>query len=245
MKKYIFLADAHLKSPQDVEYQSLITFIDEIIIKDSHIDCLFILGDLFDFFISFPQVIFYEHKLLLTRLEELSTRGIKVFYFEGNHDFFLKKLVTMGSTIEIIEKSFDLNLNGKFFVSHGDLINPKDYTHRLLSYMVRNPITYSLAYILPPYLVYHFAHWFSRFSRENISNKKKMTFHVFDGFFEKAVQDGYIGAILGHFHQSRIINKEINGKTFSLHLIGSWKIDRSYAVFDSKKGYLEHLNFKT
>ncbi|MCX7770207.1 MAG: UDP-2,3-diacylglucosamine diphosphatase [Proteobacteria bacterium] len=240
MDKIIFLADAHLKKVTDDEYRDLLKFF-EIIEKDSNeIKAVFILGDLFDFFIAFPQVVFYEHLPLLSVMQRVVEKGIKIFYFEGNHDFFLKKLNLLGYPIEIIEGDMTIDLNGKFFLSHGDLLNSKDYSHKILSLLVRNPVTYLLAYVLPPYLVYHFAHWFSKFSRENISGKQKLDDKIFFDVAPLLAKRGYLGAILGHFH---IAKKLEIGPKFNFYLLGSWKIDRSYLVYDGKNKILEYKKF--
>lgn len=240
MKKIIFLADAHLKNSTDKEYKDLLKFF-QIIEDNAHtVRAIFILGDLFDFFIAFPQVVFFEHMQILSAMERIAKKGIKIFYFEGNHDFFLKKLSFLGFPIEIVQKEMIIDLGEKYFVSHGDLLNPRDYMHKILSFLVRNPITYLLAYLLPPYIVYHFAHWFSRFSRENISSRKNFNEKIFDVIAPFLLKKGFKGAILGHFHVNR--NIKVNN-VFSFYLIGSWKTDRSYLLYDYETNVLEYKNF--
>lgn len=241
MKKILFLADAHLKSNLQEEYKDLVSFFQLVENKTNEVMAIFILGDLFDFFIAFPEVVFYEHMEILSIMKRIADKGVKIFYFEGNHDFFLKKLNFLGYPIEIIQKDMSINLKGKYLISHGDLLNPKDYMHRILSVLVRNPITYLLAYILPPYIVYHFAHWFSKFSREKISGKQKLDEKIFDTIADSLLKRGFNGAILGHFHINKSIT--IDGSKFSINLLGSWKEDRCYLVYDCDKKNLEYKKF--
>lgn len=243
VSRIIFIADAHLKNVEDKEYVDLLVFLDRIYEKKDEIKALYILGDLFDFFIAFPQVVFYQHMLLLSYLQKLTEAGIKVFYFEGNHDFFLKKLNVLGYQVEIIESHLSLHMDGKYYISHGDLLDPSDYQHKALSSIVRNPITYVLAYVLPPYLVYHFAHWFSNFSRKNISGKKEFSEKIFNMIVPSLVNKGYKGAILGHFHENCKLDIKCNGKNFQTYLVGSWKKDRSYLTYDYEKKIFETKNF--
>jgi UDP-2,3-diacylglucosamine hydrolase len=233
MKKAIFIADSHLKSPSSPEYVDFINFIDNTVLPDDELEALFILGDLFDFFMAFPRVIFYEHMEVLSRLNKLAVRGVKVFYFEGNHDFFLKKINKEGFPANIVERHMYVQLDGKYYVSHGDMANKKDYSHRIMSAVVKNPVTYFLAYTLPPYLLYELAHLFSRFSRKNISSKRTFSENILTDFINGQINLGCDGAILGHFHKNMTIEKKSNDKIFTLHLLGSWKYDRSYLVFEN------------
>jgi UDP-2,3-diacylglucosamine hydrolase len=244
MSKSVFIADAHLKNIDDGEYIDLLEFLNVICDESNNIKALYILGDLFDFFIAFPQVVFYQHMPLLCLLEKIAQKGIKVFYFEGNHDFFLKKINFSGFPIEIVEKALSIRLNGfKCYICHGDLANPKDYQHHLLSSIVRNPLTYMLAYILPPHFVYHFAHWFSSFSRKNISGKKAFDSEIFKDIAPLLMKKGYKSAILGHFHVTKKIEVPLKDELFQFWLVGSWKEDRSYLLFDEERKVLEAKNF--
>ncbi|GAB4434218.1 MAG: UDP-2,3-diacylglucosamine diphosphatase [bacterium] len=231
MKKAIFIADAHLKSPEEEGYQDIVSFFDSLK-EDKELDALFVLGDLFDFFVGFPKIVFYEHLEVLQRLKELAESGISVFYFEGNHDFFLKKLNRLGFPVHIIEGSMDLYLDGrKFFLSHGDRIDKTDYAHHILSFLVKNPITNLFSYILPPYLVYDFAHLFSRFSREKISSKRVFKTSLLSEFAKEYAKIGYGGAVLGHFHKSMVIEKVEN--SIPVYLVGSWKEGREYLLWEN------------
>lgn len=49
----IFLADAHLKAPTDRNYRLLLRFLDSL---KGNTEILFIMGDLFDFWLGFPSI---------------------------------------------------------------------------------------------------------------------------------------------------------------------------------------------
>lgn len=236
MRKAIFIADSHLKSPNSEEYRDLVAFLKNLL-NDSELSALFILGDFFDFFVGFPHIIFYEHLEIIALLKNLENKGIPIFYIEGNHDFFLKKLNKYGSKINFIENKIALYQNGKFFISHGDLLYKRNYSHRIMTFFIKNKITNFLTYLLPPYLVYHFAHFVSKLSREKIREEFKE--EQLKDFISSAIKEGYDGAILGHFHKKTVISLNICNKKFTLYLLGSWKYDRSYLVLKNKEFYFE------
>lgn len=191
----------------------------------------------FDFFVGFPHIVFYEHLEIFGIIKELENKGVSIFYIEGNHDFFLKKLNKYGSKINFIPDKLSVNLNGKYFLSHGDLLYKRNYTHRVMTFFIKNRITNLLSYILPPYLVYHFAHFVSRFSRERIREEFKE--EQLTDFINDVLKNGYSGAILGHFHKKTVISRDINNKKFTLYLLGSWQIDRSYLVYENGELYFK------
>lgn len=231
MKKAIFLADAHLKSPLETSYKDLLCFLNQLK-DDKRLDSIFLLGDLFDFFVGFPKIIFYEHLEVINSLKSLSEQGISIFYFEGNHDFFLKKLNKLGFPVNIIEKDLDVFLDNKrFILSHGDMVDKSDYAHRFLSLIVKNPFINLFSYILPPHIVYDFAHLFSQFSRENISSKRVFYPSVLTPFARDCAKRGYDGAILGHFHKSLVLEQNEN-LPIPIYLVGSWKQSREYLIFE-------------
>ncbi len=230
MRKAIFIADAHLKSPEGDEYRDIVKFLNNLK-NDNELDAVFILGDFFDFFVGFPHTIFYEHLEIMGLLKDLENQNKSIFYLEGNHDFFLKKLNRYGSKINFIPGHLDLMLDGKFFLSHGDLLYEKDYAHRIMTFLIKNPFTNIFSYLLPPHLVYHFAHFVSRFSREQL--REDFNHQMLDGFIKKAMEAGYSGAILGHFHKDDVIKRNIEEKKFTLYLLGSWQLSRSYLLLEN------------
>lgn len=87
----IFIADAHLASPDDNNYRLLLRFLHEL---EGELDTLYIVGDLFDFWLGFPSQPFAEYAAVIDALERLVLRGCRLVYFEGNHDFHLGTVIS-------------------------------------------------------------------------------------------------------------------------------------------------------
>jgi UDP-2,3-diacylglucosamine hydrolase len=85
----IFLADAHLASPSDLNYRLLLRFLQNL---EGNTEALFIMGDLFDFWLGFPSQPFQQFNAVLEALLALKRSGCRLVYFEGNHDFHLGEL---------------------------------------------------------------------------------------------------------------------------------------------------------
>lgn len=87
----IFIADAHLRQPGDENYRLLMEFLAGL---RGNVDTLYILGDLFEFWIGYDPVPFTHYLPLLDRLRELVDSGVRIEYFEGNHDFHMGPFFT-------------------------------------------------------------------------------------------------------------------------------------------------------
>lgn len=94
----IFIADAHLRHEGDENYRLLVEFLTEL---RGTVDTLFILGDLFEFWIGYETVPFTHYLPILKKLQELAENGTEIVYLEGNHDFhmgpFFTKTLAPGS----------------------------------------------------------------------------------------------------------------------------------------------------
>jgi UDP-2,3-diacylglucosamine hydrolase len=106
----IFIADAHLVSPVDANYRLLLRFLHEL---EGELDSLYIMGDLFDFWVGFPSHPFKQYDAVLDALERLVVRGCRLVYFEGNHDFHLGAIFSQRLKAEIHTGPAIESLQGK------------------------------------------------------------------------------------------------------------------------------------
>ena len=85
-----FVSDAHLGTErpdrQELRQQHLVRLLHEVVTGGGN---LFIVGDLFDFWIEYDRFIRADYFATLSRLAELVRGGTKVHYVSGNHDFAL------------------------------------------------------------------------------------------------------------------------------------------------------------
>ena len=131
----VFIADAHLVSPEDANYRLLLRFLHEL---EGELDTLYIMGDLFDFWLGFPSHPFTQYDEVLDALERLVQRGCRLVYFEGNHDFHLGTIFSQRLKAEIHSGPAIESVQGKrLYLCHGDQINREDRFYRLLRFLLR------------------------------------------------------------------------------------------------------------
>lgn len=218
----IFIADAHLRQPQDRNYQRLLDFLDQ----QQDLDGLFLLGDIFEFWLGYKHVAFTAYIPLLEKLRRLATSGTKIYFVEGNHDFHMGPYFTeqLGATIIPDQQLVDWD-DKKLLLCHGDLLNPNPSYQRLRSFW-RSGLVRLLAKIIHPDPVWAFGIWLSNISKKK--NPKTRTWdpsHLLLPFAEQQFAAGADAILCGHFHQPTA--KNLDNK--QIIAVGDWITQFSYA----------------
>lgn len=94
---------------------------------------LFLLGDVFEFWMEHRHVVPKRHFRVLAALHELARAGTEIHYFRGNHDFNLGTYFDDHVGITTHEGPATITLQGRrILLLHGDGMNPKDRAYRLV-----------------------------------------------------------------------------------------------------------------
>jgi len=221
----IFLADAHLHHPDDANYRLLLEFIRSL---QGTTATLCILGDLFDFRVGLPALVFPEQEPILKALEELHASGTRLIYLEGNHDFHLGADLGSRLEVEIHPGPVQLELQGKqVFLCHGDLINRADWRYRLLHRTLRNPLTLRIGRLLPAAVVQGLRSRLQHASKQRYSrDRRRWDYSAMIRSYAASIRaQGAQALVLGHFHQPFIDQQD----GFTLVSLGDWISHYSYA----------------
>src|SRR5512135_2607795 len=121
---------------------------------------LVILGDLFEFFFGFKKnsstekpSFFSDYLPVLNQLQRLHHEGIRIKYFEGNHDFSLHSFFReqLEMEVEVYPDGGEERLGeNRAFIAHGDLSNPRQWAYRAFRRILKNPLTYRLIEFVGP-----------------------------------------------------------------------------------------------
>lgn len=233
----IFIADAHLNLPEDNNYRQMLRFLGEL---EGGVDTLYILGDLFDFWLGFPSNPFIQYNAIVNALERLVVQGCKLVYFEGNHDFHLGHIFLERLKAEIYTEPATLTIQGKrLYISHGDQINREDYSYRILRFMLRTGLISACVRHFPPVCGQKIRELLQKRSKAGYQHK---TAHwdyrqILLEFAESLRKEGYDGLVTGHFHLA--ICENIPGCQFKLLSLGDWMEQFTYGEMDNGILYLK------
>lgn len=236
----LFLSDAHLGTTSEwtssQREEMLIQLLNDYKEK---IDHLLLLGDIFDYWFEYNDVVPKGFFRLFNTLYELNQAGVKIYFFTGNHDQWVKDYFSKEFGCQIYYDQQAICLNGKrCLIGHGDGIGGKQYKYLFLKHLFSfksSKIFYSL---LHTRLSFAIARWISKKSRaahsDNGSDFKGEEEH--QTLFARQVleKESIDYFIYGHRHIP--IEYPLSGQSF-LFNTGDWLTHFSYLLFNKEDEY--------
>jgi UDP-2,3-diacylglucosamine hydrolase len=201
-KSIFFLSDAHLGAEEpDKERQKeekLLALLDKI--RDEG-ELLYIVGDMFEFWFEYKELIPKDHFMVLTKLKQLVDSGVRVNYLVGNHDFWLGDFLPKHIGIPIFKQPLEVAHQGKrIFIAHGDGFAKKDRGYRILKKILRNRLNIFLYRQVPPGISYPLAKSVARSSRSYVQKRDTGYLQDYEDFAAEKIKQGFDAVILAHTH---------------------------------------------
>jgi UDP-2,3-diacylglucosamine hydrolase len=221
-----FISDAHLgehdRTMERRKEERLASFFDHI---GSRAVCLYVVGDLFDFWFEYRQVVPSGHHRILHRLADLARSGTKVVYLAGNHDFWLDDFFPREIGVETSREPLSVRHQGvNLYIDHGDGLAQKDRGYRLLKRILRHPLNIRLYRLIHPDVGIPLARLASASSRAYTDQKALELVDEYEQAAREILSRGFDAVILGHSHYPslRIFDEKIYLN------IGDWITHFSY-----------------
>lgn len=236
-KNIYFASDFHLGTPSYAKSRAreaqIVDWLNAITPTCAE---LFLMGDVFDFWFEYAQVIPKGFIRLQGKLAAMADAGIKIYFFKGNHDMWVFDYFTQEMGLSIISDEKIIERNGKkFYLHHGDGLGPGDYQYKFLRKIFRSKFCQWLFARIHPNLGMGIANSWSRRSRAAQTEKE-----VFLGadqewlaIYAKAQlqKQHFDYFIFGHRHLP--LDIQLNPQSRYINL-GEWLNYQSYAVFDGE-----------
>lgn len=212
----IFIADSHYNTTQN----TLFKLLNQINTNKNKPPQIFLMGDIFDFLC---QEVKYFINLNLSIIELINNlaKEIEIIYFEGNHDFNLKRIFPNIYVIPREKQPIKFTKNKQTIaLSHGDIFTPTAYN--IFSKIFRN--TFFLRFLN----LLDINNFISKYSEATLKKKKICTKQKdFEVFLEKRIKNYNVDLVIeGHFHQGYLSSKYIN--------IPSLCCDDSYIIYEKE-----------
>ena len=230
-RRVYFASDVHLglnvKDPEAREARFL-TFLRSIP-TDSTL-ALYLLGDIWDFWYEYKDVIPWRGVRVVAALQDLMDAGVEVYFFPGNHDIWcFHYFESIG--IKIIREPLKVNIEGKTFcLAHGDGLGPGMLGYKLMNKTFKCRPVQWLFSLLHPWLAYRLGLAWSRRSR--LSKGRKYVFNgPGDPLYQWAEQhsDGVDIFIFGHLHCAADMTLPSGAR---LLVMDDWMEGSPYLYFD-------------
>lgn len=237
-KRVYFASDFHLGVPNPTASRErekhIVRWLDAASKDAAHI---FLVGDIFDFWFEYKEVIPKGYTRLLGKLAELRDKGIDISVFIGNHDMWMDGYFKDELDIPVHYEPKTYNIGGKrFYIGHGDGLGPGDHGYKMLKKVFRNPVCRALFSLIHPSWGIGLANYFSRKSRaatgmelEKFLGEENEWLAIYSK--EILQQSHFDYFIFGHRHLPLDLQVGPDSRYINL---GDWLYYCSYAVFDGK-----------
>lgn len=235
-----FISDAHLgdQLPYPPRRQTdLINFLSSI---DNRMTHLYVLGDLFDFWIEYRHAIRPDFFPILHCFRSLVEKGIQVEYVCGNHDFSFGPFLTDKIGVRIHNDPITVHHQGRqIHLVHGDGVIKSDVSQRILKKFLRNRNLHHFYRLLHPTLGVGLAQSVSMASRHKSSRKKQKYNFTDYRAVAKALLDRNDMVLMGHTHHPELVqwDDKIYCNT------GDWVENFTYARL--QEGQLKLFRYRT
>ncbi|AUS05298.1 UDP-2,3-diacylglucosamine diphosphatase [Pseudotamlana carrageenivorans] len=237
-KKIYFASDNHLGAPtaeaSRPREKKFVAWLDTI---KQDAAAIFLLGDMFDFWIEFKTVVPKGFTRTLGKLAEISDSGIPIYYFVGNHDLWMNGYFEEELNIPVYHKPKEFTFNNKtFFIGHGDGLGPGDKGYKRMKKVFTNPFCQWLFRWLHPDLGVRLAQHLS-VKNKLISGDDDAKFLGEDNewlvqYCKRKLEDKHRDFfVFGHRHLPLNIDLNENSKYINL---GDWIQYYTYGVFDGE-----------
>lgn len=135
-------------------------------INDGNTDALYLLGDIWDFWYEWKYTVPKGYVRVLAALTELMDAGVKVYFFQGNHDVWTYSYFEELGMTKLVQPSF-VEIDGKTFcLGHGDALGRTDRSYLIMRRMFHSRITqWMFSNLLHPSVAMTIGHKWSRNNR--------------------------------------------------------------------------------
>lgn len=231
--KIYFASDFHLGVDAGIDSRSREKVISSWMKGIEEGSELFLLGDVFDYWFEYGEVIPMGFSRLIAALVLLRDKNVKISLFTGNHDSWMFNYFQEELGIEVYHNPKIISRQGKtVMLGHGDGLGPGDRNYKRIKKIFRNPLAQKVFSIIHPTLGIRIMKYFSKTSRETSS------FDEYTGEDEWLVQfckeklqkEDIDYFIFGHRHI--VIDYDL-GKGSRYINIGDWIKYFSYGVMEN------------
>lgn len=219
MKHSYFISDLHLSETRPELTALFVEFMQHLAPKAER---LYILGDLFDFWIGDD-----EQSPLIQQVKNLikavSDQGVQCYFQHGNRDFLIGTRFAKETGIQLLPDYQVIDLYGKkILLCHGDTLCIDDVAYQQFRKKVHQKWRQRLFLCLPLKVRVKIAEKIRAKSNQDKQGKSAEIMDVNQAFTTQKIQEYGVDLLIhGHTHREAIHQE----KTFTRIVLGDWRND--------------------
>ncbi|SHO58834.1 UDP-2,3-diacylglucosamine diphosphatase [Vibrio quintilis] len=235
----LFISDLHL-SPEHPELTT--AFKHFLHHKAPHADALYILGDLFDFWIDDKDPTDFAREIK-TALREVTLNGTPCYFIHGNRDFLVGKRFSRETGVTLLDEKAVVTLYGRrVLIMHGDTLCLDDVRYLQFREKVHQPWRQSLFRLLPFGLKQKIVSKIQSNTRQDKQNKSLDIMDVSQAEVERVMDEQQVSLLIhGHTHRPDIHSFQSSDSEKIRVVLGDWGKEISVLTYDDQGHYhLDH-----
>ena len=249
MARSYFVADVHLGLTVADEKDRELRFVRFLRALPPDTENLFLLGDIWDFWYEYRDVVPKGYVRVFAALTELMDRGVQVWFFPGNHDVWTYHYFEELGMKKLTQPYLTRIAGKTLCLGHGDGLGPVPPGYRILYWIFHNRVLQFLFSMLHPYLAFSLGNGWSRSKRKR---RRRVTPYAFRGEDEpiyqfavrfadrqKALGEPVDYFVFGHFHADVRMTLPVGGE---LVILKDWIAADACACLDHESGELTIQN---
>ena len=237
-----FIADLHLDTSRPAIIRLLITFLQQL---KGRADALYILGDLFEYWVgddALDSPAAAGFLPVVAELRELADSGVALYFMHGNRDFLVGEQFAAATGCILLPEQHLMDLYGTpTLLFHGDTLCTDDVEYQQVRKLFRNPPWQQQFLALPLEARIRQAEAMRAQSRESMQGKAAAILDVNQQAVEAVFQQTGVSRIIhGHTHRPAVHDVALDGKMLQRVVLGDWHEDKgSFLRVDAEKMTLE------
>lgn len=223
----LFISDLHLCSSRP---ETTAAFERFILGPAQEAEELWILGDLFEFWVGDDDLANPFHAKIADTLHLLAKRGVKISIICGNRDFLLGKRFARRTGARIVAEPALLETaqGARIILAHGDAQCTDDLAYQRFRQRIRSPLSRALLKLLPLQLRRALATRMRE--RSESMHDASATFHDLNEQTLASLFRRYAATLMIHGHTHRPARHElsVDGKTCTRWVLADWHAHASW-----------------
>ena len=235
-----FISDLHLHPDRAELFTLLYDFIDDI---SCDAEALYILGDLFEFWIGDDIIDTPTGEIytpLFNKLKSLSDSGTKLFFIQGNRDFLARKKFARRIGARLLADQQVIDLYGtQALIMHGDTLCTDDKSYQRMRALLRNRILQRLYLMQSTQKRQRIADKTRQITQKETGVKSSMILDVNQQQVEEVLKKGGMGILIhGHTHRPGEHQFKLDNQSARRIVLGDWHDKSSYLKVTQENGSL-------
>ncbi|MDD2843160.1 MAG: UDP-2,3-diacylglucosamine diphosphatase [Tolumonas sp.] len=229
----LFIADLHLSEARPDLTNAFIHFLAT---KATQADELYILGDLFEFWIGDDEQSPLQQQITLA-LKTLSEQGCQLFYSHGNRDFMIGKRFARECGMTLLPPIYSCEMAGeRTLLLHGDQLCTDDEAYQRFRRITSWPWLQWVFLHLPLSRRVKIAQQIRQGSHKGKQQKSRSIMDVTPGSVNDCFEQHQATLMIhGHTHRPMIHELSLNnGQKVRRIVLGDWNTDLWYLQIDDR-----------